>query len=314
MTFFARTTLVLSAVLLFPVAAFAKPTISEVSPLTATAGTPVTLGAYVSSAVPIEVCRLYVDLADVGPMTVSGGRASASYTFPSGGSRIAFVFCRDTSGGASSGATTAINVSGARQNEAPLDVSGSPSSPGTLSSPPPTFVTIPVVVPIYTPTVQTAPVVTPPVSPDAGLLLKATCPPEPSVDDACHAVYYIGKDGMRHAFPNSRVFFTWYGGFESVREVPLSSLSNYPLGQNVQYRAGIRMVKFTTDPKVYAVSRGGVLRWIRSEELARAYYGNEWNKQIDDLTDAFYTNYTFGTDVAVVSDYNPADEIANSRE
>ena len=82
----------------------------------------------------------------------------------------------------------------------------------------------------------------------------------------------------------------------------------------MQYRAGVRMVKFTTDPKVYAVSRGGVLRWIRSEELARAYYGNEWNKQIDDLTDAFYTNYTFGADIAAVSDYNPADEIANSKE
>ncbi len=321
MTSFTRAVLVLSATFLFPAAALAKPAISEVSPVTAAAGTPVTLSASVSSAVPIEICRLYVDLEDVGPMTVSAGRASALYTFPSGGSRIAFVFCRDTSGGASSGATTAINVSGARHPTAPLDVSGTQSSPSVPSLSPSAPLTIPVLVPVYTQNVSLTPeassfLETPPVasSPDAGALLKAICPPDVSADDPCRAVYYVGKDGKRHAFPNSRVFFTWYGGFESVREIPLEGLSVYPLGQNVQYRAGVRMVKFMTDPKVYAVSRGGVLRWIKSEELARAFYGNDWNKQIDDLTDAFYTNYTFGPDIATVSDYNPADEIANSKE
>lgn len=99
-----------------------------------------------------------------------------------------------------------------------------------------------------------------------------------------------------------------------MQEVPLETLSQYPLGANVLYRAGVRMVKFTTDPKVYVIARGGVLRWIKTEELARAYYGDEWNKKIDDIPDSFYTNYTFGSEVSVIAEYNPASELANSAE
>ena len=134
------------------------------------------------------------------------------------------------------------------------------------------------------------------------------------MNHSCRAVYYVGKDGNRHAFPNSRIFFTWYGGFESVEEVALTTLSTFPLGTNVQYRAGVRMVKFTTDPKVYAVSRGGLLRWIKTETLARAYYGNTWNTRVDDIPDSFYDNYTFGDDLTAVADYNPETERAHSTE
>ncbi len=99
-----------------------------------------------------------------------------------------------------------------------------------------------------------------------------------------------------------------------MEEVELSRLSQFPLGSNVQYRAGVKMVKFTTDPKVYAVARGGILRWIKTEELARAYYGSDWNKKVDDIADSFYTDYSFGEEVDAVSDYNPEQELANSKE
>lgn len=110
------------------------------------------------------------------------------------------------------------------------------------------------------------------------------------------------------------MFFTWYTSFDSVREVPLESLTSYGLGTNVTYRAGVRMVKFTTDPKVYAVARGGVLRWVKTEDLARTYYGTEWNKKIDDIADGFYSNYTFGMEIDSVDDYNPEAEFLNSKE
>ena len=56
----------------------------------------------------------------------------------------------------------------------------------------------------------------------------------------------------------------------------------------------MKMVKIISDPKVYAVSRGGLLRWIGTEEIAKALYGNDWNKQIDDVSDAFFFNYRIG--------------------
>ncbi|MCK9361292.1 SH3 domain-containing protein [Patescibacteria group bacterium] len=144
---------------------------------------------------------------------------------------------------------------------------------------------------------------------DARNLIKLVCPSIASADHPCKAVYYIGADGKRHAFPNSRVFFTWYGNFDSVRAVTAERLGQYMLGMNATYRPGARMVKFTTDPKVYAVARGGVLRWVKTEELARAYYGSTWNMKIDDIPDAFYTNYTFGTEIDTEADFNPTAEM-----
>ncbi len=143
-------------------------------------------------------------------------------------------------------------------------------------------------------------------------LIKLACTSNAETNDPCKAVYYVGADGKRHAYPNSRVFFSWYGNFDSVRVVDAGKMGQYMLGMNVVYRPGQRMVKFTTDPKVYAVSDGGVLRWVKTEELARAYYGADWNTKVDDIADAFYTNYTFGTDIELESEYSPTAEMESS--
>ncbi len=141
---------------------------------------------------------------------------------------------------------------------------------------------------------------------DPRSLIKLVCPAVAGADHPCKAVYYIGSDGKRHAFPNSKVFFTWYVNFDSVKAVTSDRLGQYALGANVTYRPGTRMVKFTTDLKVYAVDNGAVLRWVATEELARSLYGDDWNKKIDDIPDTFYTNYTFGTSIASASEYNPS--------
>lgn len=143
-------------------------------------------------------------------------------------------------------------------------------------------------------------------------LIKLVCPSIAASDHPCRAVYYVGVDGKRHAFPNSRVFYTWYTNFDSVRAVSAERLGQYMLGANVTYRPGARMVKFATDAKTYAVDQGGVLRWVKTEELAVALYGAAWNTKIDDIPDTFYMNYTFGEDVASDSDFNPTAEIAQA--
>lgn len=140
-------------------------------------------------------------------------------------------------------------------------------------------------------------------------LIKLVCPSTAGADHSCRAVYYVGADGKRHAFPNSRVYFTWYSNFDTVKAVSAERLGQYMLGANITYRPGARMVKFTTDPKVYAVGRGGVLRWVKTEELAIALYGATWNQKIDDIADAFYANYTFGLDISLETDFNPTVEL-----
>jgi hypothetical protein len=126
------------------------------------------------------------------------------------------------------------------------------------------------------------------------------------------AVYYYGNDCRRHAFPNEHVYMTWYSNFNSVVSISPSEMSSMILGQNVTYRPGVRMVKFTTVPKVYAVSKGGVLRWVTTEALATQLYGTAWNKYIDDISDVFYGNYKFGTDITTSGNYIPSNERDNA--
>ncbi len=142
----------------------------------------------------------------------------------------------------------------------------------------------------------------PEVAPNA--LIKLSCVGETKADDPCRAVYFYGSDGKRHAFTNDKVFFTWFANFDTVMTVSKSSLSSLPLGKNVTYHPGTKMVKFQSVPTVYAVSKGGVLRAITSEGVAASLYGSDWNKKIDDISDAFFGNYKMGLSINSSSDYD----------
>ncbi|MEK7473201.1 MAG: hypothetical protein AAB668_00515 [Patescibacteria group bacterium] len=137
-------------------------------------------------------------------------------------------------------------------------------------------------------------------------LVKLVCPAGAGVNHPCTAVYYVSTQGKRHAFPNAKVYFTWYPDFSGVQLINETQMAGIPLGMNVTYKPGVKMVKFTTDLKVYAVEKGGNLRWVTSEALAIALYGTAWNTMIDDIDDAFYVNYRFGNDISSTADYNPA--------
>ncbi|MFA4955146.1 MAG: Ig-like domain-containing protein [Patescibacteria group bacterium] len=116
------------------------------------------------------------------------------------------------------------------------------------------------------------------------------------------AVYYYGSDGRRYVFPNEKVYFTWYKNFSAVKIIPIDQMSLVPIGGNVTYKAGSKLVKFQTDVKTYLPTKGGVLRWVKTEDVARGLFGTEWNQQTDDITEAFYVNYTFGTPIASALD------------
>lgn len=108
------------------------------------------------------------------------------------------------------------------------------------------------------------------------------------------AVYYCGANGKRYAFPNQRVYFSWYNDFKNVQTLTNEALATIPLGGNVTYRPGVKMVKLESIPNVYVIEKGGVLRWVKTSQRAASLYGSTWNKQVDDLSDAYFTNYTMG--------------------
>jgi len=59
---------------------------------------------------------------------------------------------------------------------------------------------------------------------------------------------------------------------------------------------------------VYAVGRYGELRWVTSESVATSLYGGDWNTKIDDISDAFYGDYTFGADITTPGLYSTSYE------
>jgi hypothetical protein len=124
-------------------------------------------------------------------------------------------------------------------------------------------------------------------------------------------VYYYGVDGKRYVFPNEKTYFTWYTGF-NTKTVTDSELAAVPVGGAATYKPGVKLLKITTDPKVYAVAHGGVLRWIQTEALASEIYGTNWATKVDDLPDAFFATYKVGSPISKFSDYVPQDEMAMS--
>lgn len=121
-------------------------------------------------------------------------------------------------------------------------------------------------------------------------------------------VYWYANDGKRYVFPNATTYYTWFDSFDSVRNVTDSELSGITLAGNVTFRPGAKLVKVTTDPKVYAVSRNGVLRWVTSEYLASQLYGSNWAQMVKDVPDVYFTNYTIGSPIYNVSDFNVSNE------
>jgi hypothetical protein len=140
---------------------------------------------------------------------------------------------------------------------------------------------------------------------DSGDLIKSS---------SYSTVYYYGADGKRYNFPNEKTYFSWYTDFDDVEIVSDSTLASLTLAGNITYRPGTRMVKLTTDPKVYAIERGGVLRWVQSESIASSIYGSSWNSQIDDIPDTFFPYYHIMSEDPIISsdDYDEDSQYAFS--
>lgn len=131
------------------------------------------------------------------------------------------------------------------------------------------------------------------------------------------AVYYYGENGRRYIFPTMAIYSSWFSDFSSIKTISDAELASVPTIGNVTVRPGklVQIVSMDTpwrvmDPKVYAVSKGGVLHWVTTDALAEAIWGVAWEGQIVAVPEALLTNYTIGTEITVVSDYSLSAEQA----
>jgi hypothetical protein len=115
------------------------------------------------------------------------------------------------------------------------------------------------------------------------------------IKDSNANVYYYGADGKRYVFPTENTYKTWYITFNVVVEIGDELMGGIPIGGSVTYKPGVKLVKITTDPKVYYVDKEGTLRWVTSESLATNLWGSSWNKIIDDVSDSLFVNYKMGS-------------------
>ncbi len=110
-------------------------------------------------------------------------------------------------------------------------------------------------------------------------------------------VYYCGRNGGRYVFQNESTFFSWYKDFSSVVMVTSEEMAAIPLKGVVTYKPGSYMVKILSVPNIYAVAKGGTLRWVPSPDIAESLYGISWAKQVRDIPDGFFGAYKVGGDV-----------------
>ena len=110
------------------------------------------------------------------------------------------------------------------------------------------------------------------------------------------SVYYLGEDGKRHAYPNEKIYFTHNEGFDHVKVISCDSLGSISLGQNVLYHGGKRLIKAPSVPVVYAVDSSGILHSVKDEQQASQIYGDDWGNRVDDISEAFLSQYTIGDD------------------
>jgi len=131
------------------------------------------------------------------------------------------------------------------------------------------------------------------------------------------AVYYYGADAKRYVFPYQASYASWYTGFGTVTTMTDADLIAIPFGGNVTVRPGMlaQVVSMDSpwmvmDPKVYAVEKGGVLRWVKTADVAVAIFGATWETKIVAVPEALLTNFTIGTEINAAGDYNLATQQA----
>jgi len=109
-----------------------------------------------------------------------------------------------------------------------------------------------------------------------------------------NSVFVVTSEGKRNIFPSEAVFYSYLTGFDNIKAVSDNIISQLSIGRNITMRPGTNLIKLQTNPAVYAVEPGGVIRMIEDEAMATSFYGTNWAQKVVDVSDAYWPDYIEG--------------------
>lgn len=126
--------------------------------------------------------------------------------------------------------------------------------------------------------------------------------------------YWYAIDDRRYVFPNEETLHTWFpDGMPKIYKISDQELKKIPLGGNITYRPGSKLIKIDSDPSIYAISRNGTLRKLMSGKVAYSLFGGNWMDLIDTIPDEYFVNYSIGQIIDEnTRDYNPRVEAGSA--
>ena len=138
-------------------------------------------------------------------------------------------------------------------------------------------------------------------------------------------VYYFAENGKRYDFPTTAVLTSWIGPWDAdhvphsdpticsgVVQIKDTDMASIVIAGNVTMRPGTYVTGIETDPKRYAVAKGGILRKINDEAIGAAVFGPSYSSRIVMTPDFAFINFLMGVDVDEA--YDPAAEFATTIE
>ncbi|OGL73386.1 hypothetical protein A3E39_00130 [Candidatus Uhrbacteria bacterium RIFCSPHIGHO2_12_FULL_60_25] len=117
--------------------------------------------------------------------------------------------------------------------------------------------------------------------------------------------YWFDPNGGRYSFLSNAAVSSWFPDASSrVQEVPVAELAVIPLKGTMSHKPAARLVQFASSPRIYAVSRYGMLRLLTTENVTAALYGANWKSGVDELSVADYPVYRFASPVTDEAEFD----------
>jgi hypothetical protein len=110
-------------------------------------------------------------------------------------------------------------------------------------------------------------------------------------------VYFAAQDGSRYAFVGSGTYFSWFDDFATVQTISNAAIAQMPLGGDVLYKPGSRLLKVASSPKIYQIGNDGSVHWIESEDILVSAYGSHWQQQVTVISATDLADYPQGAPI-----------------
>ncbi len=124
--------------------------------------------------------------------------------------------------------------------------------------------------------------------------------------------FWYGSDRKRYVFPTAGTFNSWYPAGEPIKvyEISDSQLSSIPIGGNVTYKPGVKLIKLPDYPKIFAIEKKSIVRVFENNEIIAKLYGGSWRDfYLDIIPEGYFTNYVLGSPITSANDYNVEKQI-----